>query len=132
MAKMWQLKKISTNEALNEPQLLPENWGPIFGMHNIIEKLNDLSWTEDPSLQDMGWFIVGEGPDPVKPELSTKSELEWEKAKKLLQESDWVMLPDIPLTKGQLGNWIQYRNGLRRIKSQEGFPDNINWPTKPE
>jgi hypothetical protein len=24
--KMWQLKKLSTGEALNEPQDLPDNW----------------------------------------------------------------------------------------------------------
>jgi len=39
MIKLWQLKNLSTNEALNEPQRLPENWGPIFGMAGIQDRL---------------------------------------------------------------------------------------------
>ena len=33
MSKLWQLKKLSDGSALSEPQPLPENWGPIFGLH---------------------------------------------------------------------------------------------------
>ena len=130
--KLWQLKKLSTNEALNEPQKLPENWGPIFGMQGITEKLSDLSWTGDPSLADMGWFIVGEGLDELTPQQSTKSELEWEKAKQLLKNSDWAVLPDVPMTSGQKADWIEYRRKLREIKLQSGFPDIIEWPIIPE
>lgn len=130
--KLWQLKKISTNESLNEPQKLPENWGPIFGMQGVVEKIGDLSWTEDPTLQDKGWFMVGEGPDELSPQQSTKAELEWDKAKKMLIESDWSVLPDVPMTSGQKILWIEYRRALREIKLQAEFPDNINWPKRPE
>ena len=130
--KLWQLKKLSTNEPLNEPQKLPENWGPIFGMQGVIEKLHDLSWTGDPTLTDQGWFIVGEGPDELTPAQSTKAELEWEKAKQLLKDSDWAVLPDVPMTSGQKADWMEYRKALREIKLQAGFPDEISWPTKPE
>jgi len=51
---MWQLRKLTTNEALSEPGPLPNNWGPIFGLHGFQEKLGDLSWL-GPFYVDKGW-----------------------------------------------------------------------------
>lgn len=46
-----------------------------------------------------------------------------------LAQSDWTQLPDVPLaTKGA---WATYRQALRDITTQAGFPYSINWPTKP-
>ena len=49
----------------------------------------------------------------------------------LLQQSDWTQLPDVSLTEEQKGNWVTYRQQLRDITNQPGFPDNIIWPTQP-
>jgi hypothetical protein len=49
---------------------------------------------------------------------------------KLLKESDWTQLPDVPLvTKAA---WAEYRQALRDITSQAGFPANVVWPTPPQ
>ena len=52
---MWQLRKLSTNEALSDPGPLPNNWGPIFGLHGFLEKIGDLSWAGD-FYADQGWI----------------------------------------------------------------------------
>ena len=52
---MWQLRRLSTNEALNEAGPLPNNWGPIFGLHGFLEKIGDLSWV-GPAYADQGWI----------------------------------------------------------------------------
>jgi hypothetical protein len=123
---LWQLKKLSNGEALNEPQKLPENWGPIFGLAGIQNQLGDLSWL-GADFADQGWVIVGEAlADPVQ---STEAELAWELAKKLLRESDWTMLPDVPMTAGDKTLWIEYRRALREIRLQAGFPADIQWPS---
>ena len=129
MSKLWQLKKLSDGSALNEPQPLPENWGPIFGLHGFVDRLGDLSWLGD-AYNDQGWVQVGEA--PPAPAMATKAQLEWDRAKKMLQESDWSMLPDVPMTAGDKAAWIEYRRGLREIRLQAGFPDSIVWPTRPE
>ena len=129
MSNLWQLKKLSSGEALSEPQKLPENWGPIFGLSGFIDKIGDLSWLGD-AYNDTGWVIVGDAPpDPV---TSTKAELEWERAKQLLRESDWAVLPDVPMTSGTRALWIEYRRGVREIRLQAGFPNDIQWPKAPE
>ena len=51
---MWQLRKLSTNEPLSEAGPLPNNWGPIFGLHGFLEKIGNLAWV-GPSYADKGW-----------------------------------------------------------------------------
>jgi len=126
---LWQLKNLKTGKTLNDPQKLPENWGPIFGMSGITDKLGDLSWLGE-AYADMGWVIVGDA--PIDTEQVTEADIAWEAAKKLLQDSDWSMLPDVPMTNAQKSAWIAYRKSLREIRLQVGFPDNIQWPAKPE
>lgn len=125
---LWQLKKISTGETLNQPQKLPENWGPIFGLAGIQDQLGDLSWLGEDFV-DQGWFVVGEA--PAEPAQSTPAELAWEKAKRLLRESDWSMLPDVPMNKAQKALWAAYRRELREIRLHAEFP-NMSWPVAPE
>jgi hypothetical protein len=47
----------------------------------------------------------------------------------LLTETDWTQLPDVPATIREA--YMAYRQALRDISKQEGFPDNIIWPIKP-
>lgn len=51
----------------------------------------------------------------------------------LLNNSDWTMLPDSPLTTEQKTTWETYRQALRDLTSHENFPDLApeDWPTKP-
>lgn len=125
---LWQLKKISTGESLNAPQKLPENWGPIFGLAGIQDQLGDLSWLGE-AYADQGWFVVGEA--PADPAQATPAELAWETAKRLLRESDWTMLSDVPMTKANKALWIEYRRVLREVRLHPDFP-NMTWPVAPE
>lgn len=50
----------------------------------------------------------------------------------LLSESDWTQLPDAALGDTQKLSWKTYRQALRDITKQAGFPDNIQWPVQPE
>jgi len=45
-----------------------------------------------------------------------------------LSESDWTQVADAPVDKSA---WSTYRQALRDVTSQEGFPWTVNWPTKP-
>ncbi len=49
---------------------------------------------------------------------------------KLLRDSDWTQLVDVPLN--NKFEWSVYRQQLRDITSQSGYPFNVIWPTKPE
>ena len=79
----------------------------------------------------MGWLEV-EGELPPMPEEATLSELMWEKAKAQLRETDWLMLLDAPITVEKRAEWKKYRQQLRAIRDQKGFPDNVIWPSEPK
>lgn len=49
----------------------------------------------------------------------------------LLMQSDWVMLSDSPLSDTLKQLFIEYRQALRDVPQQEGFPVNIEWPAHP-
>lgn len=46
----------------------------------------------------------------------------------LLLKTDWTQLPDAPLTTEQKTAWAVYRQELRDITKQAGFPNEINFP----
>ena len=46
-----------------------------------------------------------------------------------LRISDWTQVPDAPVDQAA---WAAYRQALRDIPSQAGFPWDIQWPTQPE
>lgn len=45
-----------------------------------------------------------------------------------LAECDWTQLPDAPV---DAQAWAAYRQALRDVSQQEGFPHNIVWPNDP-
>jgi hypothetical protein len=127
---MWQLINLKTNEKLSEPGPLPNNWGPVFGMHNIKDQLGDLSWLGN-EYADQAWVQVAEEPVQEAAPIN-KAAAAWERAKILLRESDWAMLSDVPMLNEERARWVEYRAKLRNIRSSVGFPENIAWPNKPE
>ena len=46
-----------------------------------------------------------------------------------LAASDWTQAPDAPTDKAA---WAAYRQALREITRQPGFPHSVIWPTIPE
>lgn len=50
----------------------------------------------------------------------------------LLTQCDWTQLPDAPLTTEQKQEWAEYRQALRDVPEQAGFPENVAWPLVPE
>jgi len=98
-------------------------------MHGIQDKLGDLSWLGE-SYHDQGWVQVEISSTVTK--QTSPAEIAWEKAKVLLRESDWAVLPDVPMLNESRQEWIKYRAELRNIRSQSGFPEEITWPIIPE
>jgi hypothetical protein len=48
---------------------------------------------------------------------------------KRLTDTDWTQLADAPVNSVA---WSNYRQALRDVPSQDGFPFNVNWPAQPE
>mgnify|MGYP001810394539 CR=1 FL=1 len=49
-----------------------------------------------------------------------------------LTACDWTQMPDAPLTSEQRAAWVVYRQALRDVPEQAGFPLEVSWPVEPE
>ncbi len=48
--------------------------------------------------------------------------------KRLLAESDWTQVADAPVDQAA---WATYRQALRDVTGQAGFPHEVDWPEPP-
>lgn len=64
--------------------------------------------------------------DPDELERIEAMDVRWERDR-LLKETDWWGVSDHTMSQAQ----SDYRQALRNIPQQEGFPFEITWPTKP-
>lgn len=55
-----------------------------------------------------------------------------EKRDRLLKESDWTQGTDTPLCEETRAEWKGYRQELRDVPQQEGFPYTVVWPVAPK
>jgi len=49
----------------------------------------------------------------------------------LLQETDWIVIKSYERGQNIPAEWELYRQALRDITEQAGFPYEVTWPTKP-
>lgn len=72
---------------------------------------------------------------PIGDELITEEELAKNLRQKrdlLLTETDYLLMSDYPISDKDLALVKAYRQALRDIPEQEGFPHSVAWPEKPE
>lgn len=112
---------LSENGAYKVNLWLPHN--------SLTEKLVSCA----PYIQD-GWAYTVEIEQKTQEEIDADTEVEASKVRsvrnKLLANCDWTQGKDIPDTTSI--PWATYRQELRDVPSQAGFPYNVIWPTTPE
>lgn len=72
-----------------------------------------------------GYPILVDPPAPTAEQLAAHAR---SKRDALLRSTDWTQVPDAPVNQQ---DWATYRQALRDITLQDGFPKNINWPVEP-
>lgn len=50
----------------------------------------------------------------------------------LLSSTDWTQVPDSPLSDKDRDRWADYRQALRDVPEQRGFPWMVEWPKRPD
>jgi hypothetical protein len=101
----------STPPAITDTQVL-EEWTPV---------IVDGRWTQFWAVRDLTSEEVASRNDAKAVEVRS------ERNAKLL-ESDWTQVADAPVDKAA---WASYRQALRDVSSQTGFPNSVAWPSPP-
>jgi hypothetical protein len=65
-------------------------------------------------------------PSPTTEEIAAAARAE---RNALLTSTDWTQAADVP--QATKDKWAPYRQALRDVPGQSGFPTNIQWPVKP-
>ena len=106
---------------LEGPQAQPTRYQTAF--RDGVEEING-KWFTKYSVADM--------------DDETKAAKDAEQAKSMrdqrnqkLSDSDWTQLDDTPLSNSDKLAWAEYRQALRDLPKQDGFPWDITWPTQP-
>lgn len=94
----------------------------------VLEKMTDRCADEDLVRAENGdYFLRGEVPETPRERKAEKIRAE---RNRLLAESDWTQASDCPLSETERKKWRAYRQALRDMPSQTGFPHSVVWPEK--
>jgi len=70
--------------------------------------------------------------EEISQEQSAKADTIRGERNQLLQDTDWIIIKSMETTVSDIDDWKAYRQQLRDITDQAGFPNDVNWPVKPE
>ena len=94
---------------------------PLIQINDEVREMNDEEFAE---------FEAAQAEDIANAFIVKGNEVRAER-NRLLAECDWTQLADVVLTDEAKAAWAAYRQALRDITAQEGFPDSVTYPTKP-
>ena len=87
----------------------------------LTEQCFDAGFEQDAE----GNWVQGYSVEPVEQEVAERNVREHRNG--LLQETDWMALSDVTMTE----EMTAYRQALRDIPAQAGFPNTVTWPEEP-
>jgi hypothetical protein len=92
------------------------------------QNLNQLN----PTLVDgewlQTWAVTPATPEEIAERTNAKEAEVRQQRNELLSACDWTQLPDSPADHEA---WATYRQALRDVTAQEGFPWEVVWPEEP-
>ena len=90
-------------------------------------------WVECPDGVGIGWSFDGAELLPPPPDTDGEAAQVRAERDRLLAESDLMVMPDrwSAMSVDQQAAWSTYRQALRDLPQQAGFPWSVDWPEKP-
>jgi hypothetical protein len=112
---------------------LPDGIAQLYtGTSPVFDKTTQKLELQTPTLIDSRWVQTYVVVSLSETEIAQRREVAAISARKkrndMLTTSDWTQLADAPVDKAA---WATYRQALRDIPNQNGFPAVIIWPNDP-
>lgn len=133
-----QLRRDNPNTSF--PKIIPDGTLEAYGVFRVSELpapsfdswTHYLEYNPVPVLQDGRWVTVPTVYALTQDQIDIRdaSLAEGIRAERdaLIAATDWMALSDVVMSEA----WATYRQALRDITTQEGFPSSVDWPAKPE
>lgn len=122
------------------PKKVPTASLAAWGVYNVViaddpsydAMTHKIVAADTPTLVGGTWTITKSTVALTAEEIQANSDAEAQlvrgKRDDLIAKTDWMALSDVTMS----AEWQAYRQALRDIPEQEGFPYTVDWPTKPE
>ena len=120
-----------SEEMLSDWNVFPVKDRPAPEFDPATENCSQVNPTLENGEWVMTWQVSPASAEEIAERLEQKSAEVRQQRNQLLTESDWTQLADSPLDADTKSAWALYRETLRQVPEQSGFPWNIVWPTKP-
>jgi len=92
------------------------------------DDLSTLEWSNPTDNMPTDEEIIAEA-ERIQAELPAN--IAREERNRLLAKSDWMVVRAYDTGEALAPEWQEYRQALRDITQQSGFPDSIQWPQEP-
>lgn len=117
-----------SNEILASFDVYPYTHDEIPSINDKTQKIVDGDFIQDENGNwSKIWNIINKTQEEIDLWIETKSNEIRNQRNLLLSETDYLALSDNTMTQ----EMAEYRQNLRDITSQVGFPENVIWPIKP-
>lgn len=141
---------VENGKVVEGPKALPNGWRNVSGLRYMSpENLKRIGWLPYEVVDNGGAVLDSttvkveanrvvetrvyreKTTEEVARELEEKKSLVRNDRTQRLNACDWTQLADAPLTATQKTQWANYRQALRDVPGQAGFPINVEWPIAP-
>ncbi|WP_217983870.1 tail fiber assembly protein [Turicimonas muris] len=102
--------------------------------NKMTQLRNELLKEQKYVKQDLvdGWWELTKIPEPTAEEIQAQIARDARsKRDYLISQTDYLLQPDYPISAEQLEEVKAYRQALRDVPEQDGFPETIVWPEMP-
>lgn len=123
MVRLWVLKRLKMIGTIFEKPLQKDAYE---------EYADAAAWcnVNNAMIEDKGdYYEVVAVPAPTTEELAAQARSQRDA---LIAATDYLMASDYPLTDEKRQELTAYRQALRDVPEQSGFPTEIVWPIKPD
>lgn len=123
-----QVESYTPQEGESLVDTLPPAMRPYAGAAGFVRPVWDdagSAWAEAATADELSAWEL-EHPSPVPSEAGVRAQRD-----KLLAETDWTQVADAPIDDETKKAFRVYRQALRDITEQEGFPADVAWPEMP-
>ena len=117
---------LPTEEQLNEQGIYTVELAPQQSIDHTQSAESSVVFNGTSCVQE--WSVSDASEEEIASRTASQSKAVRDDRNQRLANCDWTQLHDAPVN---AESWSEYRQALRDIPSQEGFPWEIVWPQEP-
>ena len=76
--------------------------------------------------------VVDKTAEEIAADVASKAAQVRSQRDALIKQTDWMVIRAQETSVAMDVKWAEYRQALRDITSQDGFPSNVTWPVRPD